>query len=149
MTVLAHRVQRYPEAPVLYHILINGVFNIRRLLLRYLALPRPDIFRKHWIQAGPDSRNGHYFLSDYLVHPWYVKPTLKRHWGPGAWIAGLFGYDVPGDEGEKYHPHGYTFADLGAKALRGQGVKEMDEIRAGLVRGNRGGCPFSPSKVTT
>lgn len=126
--------------------MVNGIFNIRKLVIRYLALPRPGTLRNHWIEAGTDSRHGRYFLSDYLAHPWYVKPTLTRRWGPGAWITRLLGYKVPGDDGDKYYPQGYTFADIGPKSLSGKGTKETDEIRARLVCGNRGGCPFSPGR---
>lgn len=97
------------------------------------------------IEAGPDSRNGRYVLNSYLAHPWYVKPTLWRRWGPGAWIARLLGYKVPGDDGDSYYPQGYTFADIGPhQAFGDKGMEEMDDIRARLVRGNRGGCPFLP-----
>ena len=97
----------------------------------------------HWIEAGPDSRNRRYSLSGYVVHPWYVKPTLTRRWGPGAWMTRLLGYAVPGDTGDKYSPQGYSFAEIGPKYLSGKGVKEMDENRTRLVNANRGGCPFS------
>ena len=120
-----------------------SVFNVRRFIIRYLALPRLDVLRYHWIESGPDDRTGHYSVSDYLAHPWYVKPTLRRRWGPGACITRLLGYNVPGDDGNKYHPKGYTLADVGPRGLRGKGRKEMDETRACLGRGNRGGCPFS------
>ena len=66
-----------------------------------------------------------------------------RRWGPGAWITRFLGYKVPGDDGDKYHPQGYTFTDIGPKALSGEGIQEMDETRAWLVHKNRGGCPFS------
>lgn len=84
------------------------------------------------------------FLENYLVHPWYVKPTLRRRWGPRAWITLLLGYKVPGDDGDKYYPQGYTFADIGSRqTFSDKSMKEMDDIRARLVGGNRGGCPFS------
>ena len=51
---------------------------------------------------------------------------------------------MPGDDGNKYQPHGYSFAEVGPRAFKGRGRKEMDEERARLARGNRGGCPFSP-----
>ena len=115
----------------------------RKFLLRYLALSRPNILRRRRIETGPDSRSGRYFLSNYSAHPWYIKPTLRRRWGPGAWISRLLGYKVPGDDGDKYSPRGYTIAEIGPRALSYKGVEEMDETRARLVRRNRGGCPFS------
>ena len=120
------------------------MLGVRKLVLRYFALPRPDVLRNHWIEASSDVQNGPFRLFDYLAHPWYVKPTMMRRWGPGAWITRLLGYKVPGDDGEKYYPQGYTFTDLGPQALRGKGIKEMDETQARLFHGNRGKCPFSP-----
>lgn len=148
IALLGDRLRRsmmYPQSPPIYHNTINAILSFRKLLIRHLALPRPNILRNHWIEAGPDRRNGRYVLSDYLAHPWYVKPTLRRRWGPGAWITRLLGYNVPGDDGDRYYPQGYTVADVGPKALSGKGRKEMDETRATLVSGNRGGCPFSRS----
>ncbi|KAL6713474.1 hypothetical protein ACLMJK_008939 [Lecanora helva] len=119
------------------------LLDLRKLLLRHLALPRPEILRNHWIEAGNDSPDKHYALFDYLAHPWYVKPTLLRRWGPGAWISRLLGYKVPGDEGNKYYPQGYTFTSIGPQALSGKGINEMDKTRTRLVHEDRGRCPFS------
>ena len=113
-------------------------------MIRYLALPRPDALRNHWIQPVGDNRNAKYLLYDYLAHPWYIQPTLRRRWGPSAWLSRLLGYKVPGDDGDQYHPAGYTITDVGPQAFIGKGGKEMDETRARLGRADRGGCPFAP-----
>ena len=113
-------------------------------MIRYLALPRPDALRNHWIQPVGDNRNAKYLLYDYLAHPWYIQPTLRRRWGPSAWLSRLLGYQVPGDDGDQYHPAGYTITDVGPQAFIGKGGKEMDETRARLGRADRGGCPFAP-----
>ena len=68
---------------------------------------------------------------------------MRRRWGPGAWTSRLLGYKVPGDDGDKYHPQGYTFAEVGPQALSGKGLEEMDDIRSRLENANRGGCPFA------
>ena len=115
-------IRRYPESTPIFHNIINGMLDIRKFLLRYLALPRPNILRNHWIEAAPDSRNRQYVLFDYLAHPWYVKPTLMRRLGPGAWISRILGYSVPGDNGDKYYPQGYTLADVGPQAFTGNRI---------------------------
>lgn len=46
-----------------------------------------------------------------------------RRYGPGAWISRLSGYSIPGDDGDKYCPRGYTFADVGPYAFSGKGRK--------------------------
>ncbi|CAF9921181.1 MAG: hypothetical protein HETSPECPRED_004457 [Heterodermia speciosa] len=117
---------------------------VRKLLLRYLTLPRPDSLRNLWIEPTHDSRSRRYHLYDYLAHPWYIKPTLRRRWGPGAWITRLLGYKVPGDDGDKYHPDGYTIAEIGPRELSGKGLEEMSKTRLRLTSADFGGCPFSP-----
>lgn len=91
----------YPEPPAIYRHIVNGALHSRKLILRHFAPPRPDIMRNHWIEAGPDRRDRRYRLFDYLAHPWYVKPTIIRRWGPGAWITRLLGFKLPGDDGDK------------------------------------------------
>lgn len=54
----------------------------------------------------------------------------------------LLGRKLPGDDGNIYAPEGWTFPELGPKALRNKGVKQMDENRAQILAQNRGGCPF-------
>lgn len=133
----------YPESPAIYRHIVNGALDGQRLILRHLALPRPEFVRNHWIKAGTDSRNRRYWLFNYLAHPWYVKPTIVRRWGPGAWITRLLSFELLGDDGDKYSPDGYTFAEIGPQSLSGNGVKEMEDTRARLVQQRRGGCPFS------
>ena len=75
---------RYPQSPAIYHAVVNSILNVRKLLLRHLMLPRPYFLRSQWIEATPQDPNGHYFLFDYLAHPWYVKPSFMHRWGPRA-----------------------------------------------------------------
>lgn len=137
---------RYPDAPPAVHYIINWALGARKLFIRHLCLPRPDTSRNLWIEAGSDDRERHYVLFDYLVNPWYVRPTFRRRWGPGALVSRLFGYKIPGDDGDKYHPQGYTFSEVGPHALKSKGKQEMDRTRARLAGANHGGCPFAPLK---
>ena len=113
-------------------------------MIQHLALPRPEILRNRWIESKSDDPNGKYFLFDYLAHPWYIQPTLRRRWGPSAWLTRLLGYKLPGDDVDRYHPTGYSIPDVGPQDLIGKGRKQMDETRTRLARANRGGCPFAP-----
>lgn len=63
---------RYPKSPAMYHNVINGMLDGRKLLVRYFASPRPDFPREHWIRAGPDSHNERYVWFSYLAYPWYA-----------------------------------------------------------------------------
>ena len=133
---------RYPESPAIYHDIVNGVLYARKLLLRYFALPRPGFLRNHWIDVMPN-QHGRFYLFDYLAHPWYVRPSFTQRWGPRAWVTRLLGYKVPGDDGDKYVPQGYTFTEIGPQHLSGKGKGDMDKIQTRLISLDRGGCPFS------
>lgn len=123
--------------------MVNSMLRFRKLLLRYLALPRPEMLRKHYIPSGPDPSTGRYNAVEYLSYPWYVKPTLSKRWGPKSWITRLLRRKLPGDDGNKYLPGGWTPAEIGRKALSGMGIKSMDEDRKQLISRKRGGCPFA------
>ena len=126
----------------MYHSTVNGILWVRKLLLRHLALPRPEMMRKHYIPLGPDPSTYRYNAVEYLSYPWYVKPTLLRRWGPKSWITRLLGRKLPGDDGNKYLPEGWTHAEIGPRALSGKGIEKMDEDYKRLVSQKRGGCPF-------
>jgi hypothetical protein len=125
------------------HLSIHCVFDIRKLILRYLALPRPEILRKSYIPSAPDLTTGRYNSVEYLSYPWYVKPTFKRRWGPRALVARLLGRRLPGDDGNKYEPEGYLFEEIGPTALRCKGLREMELTEAKLKDARRSGCPFN------
>ena len=55
----------------------------------------------------------------------------------------LLGRKLPGDDGNKYAPEGYTFTEIGPEALKGKGIEEMEETRTRLTHQRRGGCPFA------
>lgn len=122
--------------------MVDGLLYARKLLLRYGALPRPEFMRKQYIPSSPDRNTGRYNSVEYLSYPWYIKPSWKRRWGPRSWLTRLVGRKLPGDDGNKYAPEGWTFAELGPQALKGKGTREMAEDQIRLVRQDRGGCPF-------
>lgn len=131
-----------PEASPAYFYVINGALAIRKLFLRYLALPRPEFLRKDYISAEPDKTTGRYSSKEYLSHPWYVRPTFKRRWGSRAWITRLLGRKLPGDDGNKYNPEGYKILELGPASQKGKGLMEMEATEVRLQRSEHGGCPF-------
>lgn len=147
--VLRHKTKRYncrlPEPSVSYEKIIMGVLVVRRLLLRFFALPRPEFLRKQYIPSAPDKVTGRFNSIKYLCHPWYVKPTIGKRWGPTAWMLYLFGRKLPGDDGNKYAPEGWKFSEIGPQAFKGKGIGEMEATRSRLNKENRGGCPFFPA----
>ena len=123
--------------------MINGVLRVRKLLFRYLALPRPEMMRKQYIPSSPDPSTGRYNAIEYLSFPFYVKPTFRRRWGPRSWITRLVGRKLPGDDGNRYSPEGWTYTEIGPRATKGKGTKDMENDRARLISQTRGGCPFA------
>lgn len=132
-----------PKPSSLYHISVNFLFCVRKILLRYFMLPRPEFLRRKYIPAGPDIKTGRYNAVEYLSYPWYVKPTWKNRWGPRALVTFILGRRLPGDDGNRYAPEGYLFEEIGPDIFRAKGVDEMRSTEAALGRGRRGGCPFT------
>ena len=114
----------------------------RKLIVRYLALPRPAFMRKKYIPSNPDPNSDRYNALEYLSYPWYVRPTLARRWGPRSWLTRLTGRKLPGDDGNRYAPEGWTNMELGPEARKGKGTESMMKDRERLINQGRGGCPF-------
>lgn len=125
---------------------LHAVLNIRKQFLRHFTLPRLEMMRKHYISSQPEY-DGRYSSREYLSHPWYVKPTLKRRWGIRAWMTWSLGRKLPGDDGNRYNPEGYIIAQVGPKQLERSGRSNMEADLIRIRNANPGGCPFSmPTK---
>jgi hypothetical protein len=135
--------RRLPKPSPNFHHLIHGIFDIRKFIIRYLCLPRPELMRKNYIPSAPDSKTGRYNSVEYLSFPWYVRPTFKNRWGPRALMTRMLRRRLPGDDGNKYAPDGYTFEEIGPDLLKGKGIAAMEEDQVKLYEARRGGCPFT------
>ncbi|KAI9777409.1 MAG: hypothetical protein M1816_004732 [Peltula sp. TS41687] len=133
----------FEEPPHIYSTALDAIMNIRKLVLRYLALLRPDLLRIRFNSQDADPITGRFHQLRYVTHPWYVKPSFTTRWGFDAWITRFLGGTLPGDEGDEYILDGYHFAELGPAALKGKGIQHMEETRARLIQLGRGGCPFA------
>ncbi|MCJ1276280.1 hypothetical protein MMC21_004085 [Puttea exsequens] len=143
--ILGERLRKammYPAPPSAYVLLVNGLLDARKLGLRYLALPRPELRRKQYIPYSLDPKTGRYNSIEYLSFPWYVKPTWSSRWGAKAWRTRLVGRKLPGDDGNKYAPEGWSFTELGLYALKNKRIKEMHNDQIRINRQDRGNCPF-------
>ncbi|KAI1424919.1 hypothetical protein F5Y12DRAFT_749779 [Xylaria sp. FL1777] len=129
-----------PEPGIVAAATVYSLLLLRRLFIRYLALPRYFEVSRH---GDPDAKTGRIHMRiPYGKFPFYVKPTLWNRWGPTAWAIWLYGGKVPGDNPEEYMPQGFLWADMGPKNRMGTGTKEM-EVGAQRLRATRtGGCPF-------
>ncbi|KAL4819538.1 hypothetical protein BDW67DRAFT_132868 [Aspergillus spinulosporus] len=133
----------YQPPPVVYKKIFSSLVAIRKFYLRYLALPRPN-FQRIDIFTDEPNEYGRYYVNIYEAIPYYVKPTIWNRWGPGAWVRWAMGMPLPGDEDDKYYPHGFDLEDLGPKYFEGKGRKSVAEIREVLKKERRGQAPFVP-----
>ncbi len=131
---------RYDKPKPFYFTLLSCILSVRRFLLRYLSPPRPGFLRI--VELENASQDGRVALRVWEGAPYYVRPTLWRRWGPEALASRLLGLPLPGDEGDKYHPHGYIILEVGPGILAGKGAENAQETIAGLEKTRTGGCPF-------
>ncbi|KAJ5144559.1 hypothetical protein N7448_001951 [Penicillium atrosanguineum] len=127
--------------PVFFRITFASIFQLRRVILRYLALPRPSFMRLDVFTEKPNE-HGRNYVTFYEGAPFYVQPTIWNRWGPVAWIKWAMGQPLPGDDGDKYYPRGYCTPDLGPKYFEGKGRKELEMIKDTLRQQRLGQCPF-------
>ncbi|KAK5790806.1 hypothetical protein VI817_008093 [Penicillium citrinum] len=128
--------------PAFFSAVFASMFQLRRLCLRYVALPRPSFLRLDVFNEEPN-QHGRNFVLFYEGAPFYVQPTIWNRWGPMAWLKWSLGQALPGDEGDKYYPQGYRTADLGPKYFEGIGRKEVEKLRETLRAQRMGQGPFS------
>ncbi|KAF2089450.1 hypothetical protein K490DRAFT_36961 [Saccharata proteae CBS 121410] len=132
------------DPPLICERIMHLVFNIRKYLLRHIALPRPYGMRQRWFTETPDPQTGLHHPMRYIAHPWYMKPSFKARWGLGAWVRWLSRKPLPGDEGKKYHPEGYAIREMGPEGLKDKGYEEMEKTIERLSRTkDRLSCPFA------
>ncbi|KAL3476047.1 streptococcal 67 kDa myosin-cross-reactive antigen like family-domain-containing protein [Aspergillus californicus] len=132
----------YKPPPAGYDTIFSSLAAIRKIYLRYLALPRTRFQRIDIFNDEPNEHGRHY-INIYEAVPYYVKPTIRNRWGPGAWVRWAMGMPLPGDEDDKYCPRGFDLEDLGPKYFEGKGRKAVAENRELLKRERRGQCPFA------
>lgn len=124
-----------------FSVIISSIFQLRRLYLRYLALPRPNFMRLDVFTEEPN-QHGRNFVLIYEGAPFYVQPTIWNRWGPIAWFKWVMGQPLPGDDGGRYYPHGYYTPDLGPTYFEGKGRKELELTKENLRQQRNGRCPF-------
>jgi hypothetical protein len=108
--------------------------------MRYLMLPRFSDLKYY---SEPDPKTGRIQHLDYLVEPYYLKPTFWNRWGPEGWLTRALGGNLPGSAGEKLKSDGFLFEDLGPAARAGKRAEDTSAWEARLKRERPSGCPFS------
>ncbi|KAH7079164.1 hypothetical protein BKA63DRAFT_551572 [Paraphoma chrysanthemicola] len=113
------------EAPgLILSTVLSAVRSIRKFLLRYLALPRPQALA-HQSVAATTNAMGLYNFSHGGFQPWYILPCFSSTWHPSAVLLRLFGARKPGSHGNKFKPMGYDLKTIGPSPQEGRGAEEM------------------------
>jgi hypothetical protein len=91
-----------------------------------------------------DPQTGRYYHTNYIVHPYYVKPTFLSRWGLQAWLTWALGGILPGGPGgEKYLPGGYRFEEVGPEKKKPFGKADLRVWEQQVDRSMNVGCPFA------
>lgn len=118
---------------------VDWALEIRKYLLKYAALPRPNFMAVEYLSKEPDE-NGRRHRLVYESEPWYCESNWKSRNTPQSWVKWLIGRPIP--DGKNYKPEGYLIPEIGPNSLSGTGKEEFEATRAKLTKQNRGGCPF-------
>ncbi|KAF1364717.1 hypothetical protein EJ07DRAFT_171690 [Lizonia empirigonia] len=60
----------YDEPPPIYLRVVKAIFGMRKLISRWLLLPRPYALRVRPVTDNPDLKTGRYFMTEYENEPW-------------------------------------------------------------------------------
>ncbi|KAE8137992.1 hypothetical protein BDV38DRAFT_282600 [Aspergillus pseudotamarii] len=123
--------------------LVASSVAMRKFILRYLSLPRPDFMAVRVLDAAPDPYSGRYAIKEWLDNPWYVKPTFPNRWGLNSWSVRLFGTgNVPTNNGS-FRDEGYDIRAIGPQIMENKGQAEVEAIFEKLRKKDvPTGCPF-------
>ncbi|GIC89790.1 uncharacterized protein Aud_006218 [Aspergillus udagawae] len=135
------------ESPSFFLSIVLGlVRNLRKLVLRYLALPRPSFLAVKLVHDKPNPETNLYNFERKGLQPWYIRPTLWSKWGPGALLIRIFGGRMPGSGGDRYLPQGYNLMTIGPEPQKGKGLEEMSLDMEVIKARGVATCPFSQAK---
>jgi hypothetical protein len=131
------------EAPhPLVSALLFTIRNIRKILLRYFMLPRPEVLAYQSVASTPNAE-GLYNFSHSGFQPWYIQPGFWSIWSPGALLLRMFGARKPGSKADRYKPTGYDLKTIGPPPQEGKGLEEMRATAEFMKSRGAGECPFS------
>lgn len=117
----------------------------RKMLLRYLALPRTEFFAYQSVASTPNAE-GLYNFTHGGFQPWYIQPGFWSMWSPSAVLLRMFGARKPGSKGDRYKPTGYDLKTIGPPPQEGKGLEEMRATVEFMKGRGVNECPFAGMK---
>ncbi|KAE8153151.1 hypothetical protein BDV25DRAFT_137225 [Aspergillus avenaceus] len=133
----------FEKPGILVYAFARGILNVRKVILRYLSLPRPDSKAVRVLNENPDPKTGLYTWNLWIEHPWYIKPTFSNQWGLKAIMVRLFGNGAIPSANGPYKEAGYDLRTIGPAAQETRGQEEMEAIFQSLKGASYAtGCPF-------
>ena len=130
---------RFPEPGLAITVLTYGLLLVRKLVVRFLCLPRVSGV-EHLSQ--PDEQTGRITTRHYMKEPYYVPATFWQRWNPEACITWLAGGLLPGDGGSQMKSEGFLFEDIGPEKVVGKGIEETNDFEKGVKARASADCPY-------
>ncbi|KAK6527210.1 hypothetical protein TWF281_010400 [Arthrobotrys megalospora] len=127
---------------IILRTIISGSKALRKTLLRYFTLPRPQFRAVKALHEKPNPKTGLYNFFSTGLQPWYVKKDAWSTWGPSALFVRILGGRLPGSHGDRFHPQGYDLTTIGPKPQEGRGHENMAATMEFLRARNISSCPF-------
>jgi hypothetical protein len=125
----------YSPPSFLLRVCVSSFLKIRKIMLRYLSLPRPSVMSK---KATYDTMTdaGTITMKSYLAAPYFVAPTFWNRWSLGAWWWWLLGLPLPSKSKQDFQPNGYMIRELGPRLGKSPSVQVYEEeaVRKVLAR---------------
>ncbi|KAE8149713.1 hypothetical protein BDV25DRAFT_130171 [Aspergillus avenaceus] len=133
----------FQDPGVVLSSIITGLVAIRKLILRYLSLPRPDFMAVRVLDAAPDPSTGRYAANRWLDNPWYIKTTFFNRWSIKALTVRLFGTGNVPTKNSAFRDAGYNLRTIGPDSIENKGQADVEAILADLKKREiPAGCPF-------
>ncbi|KAM5351262.1 hypothetical protein ACJ41O_003985 [Fusarium nematophilum] len=130
----------FPEPSLGMTVLTYSLLLVRKLVVRFLCLPR--VIPVQYV-SQPDEQTGRMHSYHYMKEPWYVPPTFWSRWNPEALVTRLAGRMLPGDGGAEMKPEGLLFEDLGPARFVGKGVEESKALEERVAERASAGCQYA------
>ncbi|KAH8690686.1 hypothetical protein BGW36DRAFT_350167 [Talaromyces proteolyticus] len=136
MDDLLREAMGFPPTPYWIASITKCILATRKMFLRHLCPPRPDLLKKKVRVHGPSVPNT--IMRSYVAAPYFVEPTVWNRWfSLGTWWWWALGLPIPGKD-SAHQPEGYYIPALGpplGRTVASQRREEKKVKAVGLSKG--------------